>query len=144
MVGINQGFKYFSTEKLAKTHENDIFVILEEDQIFISADTTEIPDVELGDLRSCLQEDYKKLNKNALDTIIQYTLSDPQLLTDTLQPSNFESKRIIYKPTNEQSDICNNIIKTIQRTFNDFVLMVLPEKPKRQDLTNVIYLLVDL
>lgn len=126
-------------------HEEYIFIVLEEDQIFISTDTTEIPDIELGDIRSSLKSEYASLNKNPAETIIQYSLSlgtSDYLIKSKLSLS-IDQKKINYVAPDDLAEAAMNIIKKIQRTIQDFILMILPEKPKRLDLTNVFPNIID-
>ena len=141
VLAINQSYEYMIEQDLPTIHYNCIFIALEEESIVIFGDTSEIPEIEFGDLRSVLLEDYKILNARKSDTMIQYATSKShaKYLFKNFRNRKYEqpSTKLIYHANDVESEATNRIVKKIYKTIEEFFWSILPESPKRQDLTNV-------
>lgn len=139
-IGFKADTQYLFSADLFKNNPEVIFCVLNNNGITIIGDTPELPEIELSSLRKGITKDYEFFNSNP-GTIIEYQLPSKEYYQSSLPIGEQEKnlfKSIVYFPSAEQRETSFRIISKIYHAFSEYILELLPERPIREERTNVI------
>ena len=118
--------------------------MLESDRIIIFGDTIDAPEYDFSDFRNSVVSDYGVFNENVgdTDTLIYYVSSTeqanyllknwPLFIRPEYQPTN-----ISYLTDSKNTEVCQRILQNLYTCIESYLFELLPENPKRLDLSNV-------
>ena len=129
--------KQFFSEGLATQYPHVLFYVLEKRKICIIKENYDFPEIEQTAFRKACKQDYEVLNKNP-GTIIEYVPSLKFVNEGERKGEKNLFQTLIYRPNPKQSRACVNVIYSLYHSLRNYILELIPEKPIREEISNVI------